>query len=461
MPKAPLVPHSYQLAAIDFIDDQPAAAIFGDCGIGKTIITLSAVSRLLTDFDIKGVLIVAPLRVARMTWPLEIEEWPEFDWMNYSLLHGPNKAERLKDNSQIFLINYEGLLWLETHLKKIKPQDWPFDMIVWDELTKMKSHTSTRFKKWKKFLRFFKRRVGLTGTPMSNGYIDLWAQFYALDIGESLGTTFTGYRNRFFEQADFMGFSFKPREGSEKIIRELIEPKTMRISAADNLDVPPLSFEDIDIKLPAEARKAYKILEKDLFVELDKGAEVEAMNAAVLSNKCLQFAGGSVYIQEETGEKWVKHIHDAKIDAMKKIRKAVKTPLLVAYSFKHERDRLLKAFPEAVVLKSGYSQSEELDILRRWNAGGISMLICHPASAGHGLNLQKGCHVGVWFSLNWSLELYQQLNARLHRQGQKSPVTYYRLLASETIDEAVATALERKDDSQAGLLKALNKYRQK
>ena len=290
---------------------------------------------------------------------------------------------------------------------------------------------------------------------MSNGYMDLWAQYYALDMGERLGTTFTGYRNRFFEQADFMGFSFKPREGSEKIIRKLIEPMTMRISAADNLDVPPLGFEDIEVKLPPEARKAYKVLEKELFVELDKGAEVEAVNAAVLSNKCLQFAGGSVYIQEETGEKWVKHIHDVKIDAMKKLRKAVKTPLLVAYSFKHERDRLLKAFPEAIVLRSGYSQAEELDILKRWNAGQIPMLICH------GLNLQKGCHVGVWFSLNWSLELYQQLNARLHRQGQKHPVTFYRLLAVDTIDEAVATALERKDRSQAGLLKALNKYRQK
>jgi SNF2 family DNA or RNA helicase len=462
MGKAPLIPHPYQSEAIDFIAGQPSTAIFGDCGIGKTIITLSAVSRMLTDFDIKGVLIVAPLRVARMTWPLEIEEWPEFDWMEYALLHGPQKAKRLRESkAPIFLINYEGLIWLAGELKRVNHKDWPFDMVVWDELTKMKSHTSSRFKKWKKFLRFFKYKVGLTGTPMSNGYLDLWAQFYSLDGGEALGTTFTGYRNRFFEQADYMGFTFKPRHGSEDLIKKLIEPMTMRISAADNLDVPPLTFEDVEVKLPTEAKKAYKILEKELFVELDKGEEVEAVNAAVLSNKCLQFAGGSVYIQEENGNRFVKHIHDVKIDAIKKIRKQVKTPLLVAYSFKHERDRLLEAFPEAEVLKSGYSQAEELDILKRWNDGKISMLICHPASAGHGLNLQGGCCVGVWFSLNWSLELYQQFNARLHRQGQKHPVTFYRLLAVDTIDEAVATSLERKDDSQAGLLKALNKYRQK
>jgi len=452
--------HDYQQTGRDFIEEKQNCAIFGDCGIGKTIICLQAISDLLCDLEIRGVLIVAPLRVARITWPLEIQEWEEFRGLKYTILRGKNKLKNLKSQADIYLINYEGLLWLEEELKKTNCKKWPFDMVIWDELTRMKGHGSRRFKLWKKLLKYFKYKVGLTGTPMSNGYLDLWAQMYCVDQGASLGTTITGYRNRFFHQAGYMGYELKLNPGAEQVIQDLVKDRALRIQAEGNIDVPPLSFEDHYLTLPTNAKKQYKALEKELFVELDNGEELEVMNASALSNKCLQFAGGSVYrYDEERDVNEVIPIHDVKINELKKIRKSTKKPLLVAYMFKHELAKIKEAFPEAVLLKSGYSDTKELKIQKDWNDGKISMLVCHPASAGHGLNLQKGSHIGVWYTLNWSLELYQQLNARLHRQGQKDPVVFHRLIMSDTVDEAVATSLERKDKTQSSLLKALHMYR--
>ena len=456
---APLVLHKYQRQASDFINSSTGCAIFGDCGVGKTIITLTSISELLTDFSAKGVLLVAPLRVARLTWPLEIEEWSEFNWMKYQTLHGPNKVKNLSKSAQIYIINYEGLDWLEPWMAKNNHKKWPFDVVVWDELTKLKNPSSSRFKKFKKFLRFFSHRVGLTGTPTPNGYMDLWSQMFAVDLGESLGKTFTGYKDRFFHPRGAWSYDYDLNEGAERIIQSLISPVSMRISAEDHLNVPPLTITDIDVDLPKSAMTKYNEFERDMFVEIAKGETLEAPTAAVLSNKCLQLAGGSVYLEDEDGSRRVTRVHDVKLEALKVLRSKIKGPMIVAYSFKHERDIIMASFPQAVALKGGMSIEREQSIQRDWDAGKIDMLIVHPASAGHGLNLQKSCKYGVWYSLSWSLELYQQLIARIHRQGQKSPVEFFRIIARDTLDEAVSVSLGRKKNTQDSLLSALRKYR--
>jgi SNF2 family DNA or RNA helicase len=453
--------HTYQVEAVNFIKNNNEVAVFGDCGIGKTIICLQAISDLLLNFEAKGVLIIAPLRVARMTWPLEILERKEFNWLKYSILHGVNKEKNFNENSLIYIINYEGLTWLDSILSKMNYKNWPFDVVIYDELTKMKNPSSKRFKRWRKFVKFFNKRIGLTGTPTANGYLDLWAQFFCLDIGESLGQTFTSYRNRFFYQTGYQGYQYKVRDRAEQEIQNIISPVTLRISSKDYLNLPDLNFEDIELSMPERLMEQYKTLENELFVELDKENSVEAVNAAVLSNKCLQFASGSIYLtNDETQKRYVENIHDIKINALKKIVKTTSQPILVGYSFKHELEKILKHFPYALTLSSKDSQNEELTTQKLWNEGKIKMLVCHPAAVAHGLNLQNGSNIGVWFSLNWSLELYQQFIARLWRQGQNKPVTFYRLIMKDTIDEAVATALESKSKSQTSLLQALNLYRQ-
>ncbi|QDP54345.1 MAG: hypothetical protein Unbinned6354contig1000_48 [Prokaryotic dsDNA virus sp.] len=493
-------PHDYQHDSAQFVINNPISGLFADCGVGKTAITLHAINELADRAECKGVLIVAPLRVSRIVWPLEIYKWDNFNWMTCQILEGgglpvsnyrmavdaegrpvlsgaeevaareeyelnhkkllkeamKRKASALKSKAFIFTINYEGLMWLGEVLKKTPVEKWPFDTLVWDELTKMKSPSSKRFKRWKRLVSKFDRVIGLTGTPVPKSIGDLFGQICVLDGGERLGTSFTAFQDRYFYKEDYMGYHWVPHDWAEEKINEKIHDIIHRVKAADHLDTPPATVRDLNVKLSTKNRKEYDELEKQMFLDIE-GAEIEALNAASLMNKCVQYAAGSVYYGE--GAEWVS-THDRKIEELKRIQAAHKgQPLLVAYSFKHEAEKLRQAFPEAEFLKSGMTPEQEQDLQRRWDAGLIKMLVCHPASAGHGLNLQYGGHIAVWLTLNWSLELYLQFNKRVDRQGQTIPPIIYRIITENTVDEVIASTLEEKEVNQIHILKALELYK--
>lgn len=446
--------HPYQKEAFDFITSRPYSALFLDMGLGKTLITLKAIERLIIDMEVKAVLIVAPLRVARLTWPMEIAKWPELSWLSYTILHGSKKSDRLKGSNFVYLINYEGLVWLAEELKKMPVEKWPFDMIIWDELTKMKASGTQRFKKVKQLLPKFKRRLGLTGTPAPNGLADLYGQMYVVDCGESLGTSSNRFMMRYFKK-DYMGFSWEPLPHAAEQINRAIAPRVLCMTAKDKLGKASPTFETVELTFTKDLEKQYQKLEKDLFVQLES-ADIEVFNAAALTNKCLQFASGAAY----DADKRFHQIHDLKIDALKDVIETHKKPILVAYNFQFEREKLKAAFGEKVeFLGSGLPETKEQDIIKRWNEGKVPMLACHPASAGHGLNLQHGSNILVWLTLNWSLELYAQMNARIDRQGQKEQPIIYHFVVKNTVDELVLESLNNKDKTQTSMVNALKLYR--
>ena len=437
--------HEYQKYSIDYILDHPTSALFLDCGLGKTVIALSAIFDLTLDsFQIRKVLIIAPLRVARDTWPAEVEKWDHLYGLTYSVAVG-TEAERkaaLLQKAQVFLINRENVPWL------IEGSGLPFDydMVVVDELSSFKSHQAKRFKSLMKVRPGIQRVVGLTGTPSANGLMDLWAEFRLLDLGQRLGRFIGNYRNTYFvpdKRNQQMVFSYKPKPGAEQAIYNQISDITISMKNTDYLKLPKLVMNEINVKLSEAEWQHYQTLKAELVLSLN-GKEIDAVNAAALSGKLLQLANGAVY--DENGG--VAHIHECKIDALEDIIEAANgKPVLIAYWFKHDRTRILDRFP-----------AEQLDgeeSIRRWNAGKIPVALIHPASAGHGLNLQAGGSTLVWFSLTWSLELYQQTNARLWRQGQKETVVIHHLVAKNTIDEDVMSALAKKDAGQAALLQAV------
>ena len=437
--------HEYQKYSIDYILDHPTSALFLDCGLGKTVIALSAIFDLTLDsFQIRKVLIIAPLRVARDTWPAEAEKWDHLIGLTYSVAVG-TEAERkaaLLQKAQVYLINRENVPWL------IEGSGLPFDydMVVIDELSSFKSHQAKRFKSLMKVRPGIQRVVGLTGTPSANGLMDLWAEFRLLDLGQRLGRFIGNYRNTYFvpdKRNQQMVFSYKPKPGAEQAIYNQISDITISMKNTDYLKLPKLVMNEINVKLSEAEWQHYQTLKAELVLSLN-GKEIDAVNAAALSGKLLQLANGAVY--DENGG--VAHIHECKIDALEDIIEAANgKPVLIAYWFKHDRTRILDRFP-----------AEQLDgeeSIRRWNAGKIPVALIHPASAGHGLNLQAGGSTLVWFSLTWSLELYQQTNARLWRQGQKETVVIHHLVAKNTIDEDVMSALAKKDAGQAALLQAV------
>jgi len=457
-------PHPYQQEGIDFIMDKGSCALFFDMGLGKTVVCLKAIQKLFyEEAAIKGVLVVAPKRVMTLTWPLEIEKWDISQWVDYVIVHGKKKEQLLNTPAHIYLTNYESLTWLGEQLDQM--DEWPFDLIIFDEITKMKSHNSIRFKKFRYKANKIPYKIGLTGTPMPKNLLDLWAQFRMLDDGKRLGTSFTLFRRKYFYQDDYHGFKFSTTPENEKIIHKLISDITLRISEGDVLDVPPMNVEDIELDMPKRARKDYKILEREMFVELESGDEVEVFNAAALSNKCMQFTGGAIYHPQEFTEEgkkikrtWMR-IHEVKMDALKEVYNREEAPLLVAYSFRHEMERILKEYPEAQHMSSHLSKKKERQLLDDWNNGEVQMLVCHPDSAGHGLNLQAGSNRALWFSMNWRLDLTMQLNKRLCRQGQTKPVTITRLIMQNTVDEVVATILENREENQESLFRALMRYK--
>ncbi|MGI6649879.1 MAG: SNF2-related protein [Bacillota bacterium] len=438
-------PHEYQDYATRFILEHPIAAVLLEMGLGKSVITLTAIFDLTLDsFEIRKVLVIAPLRVARDTWPAEIEKWDHLRGLTCSVAIG-SEAQRkaaLKKRAQVYIINRENVNWLVN--KSGLPFD--FDMVVIDELSSFKDNGSKRFKALRKVRPGVRRIVGLTGTPSANGLMDLWAEIGILDMGQRLGRYITHFRNNYFmpdKRNQQMVFSYKPRPGAEEAIYRLISDITISMKNTDYLKLPELVMNEIPVWLADKEQKIYDTMKRDLVLSLE-GREIDALNAASLSNKLLQMANGAVYADDGS----VAKIHDRKLDALEDIIEAANgKPVLVAYWFKHDLERILNRFP-AEKLDSAAS-------IRRWNDGEIPLAVIHPASAGHGLNLQAGGSTLIWFGLTWSLELYQQTNARLWRQGQKDTVVIHHLVAEGTIDERVIKALKNKDNTQAALIDAV------
>ena len=435
-------PHEYQTYATKFILEHPVAAVLLEMGLGKSVITLTAIYELMLNrFELQKVLVIAPLRVARDTWPAEIEKWEHLEGLTYSVAIG-TEAERiaaLKRPAHLYLINRENVDWLIT--KSGVPFD--FDMVVIDELSSFKSHTAKRFKSLLKVRPTVKRMVGLTGTPSSNGLMDLWAEFRVLDMGQRLGRYITHYRNNFFvpdKRNQQMIFSYKPRSGAEDAIYRLISDITISMKSADFLKMPECIINEVPVALSEKEWSVYQALKEDMVVDL-KDEEIDAVNAAALSGKLLQMPNGAVYNEK----KEVIHIHDRKLDALEDlIEGANGKPVLVAYWYNHDLQRIKERF---LVREIKTSQD-----IKDWNNGDIPVAVIHPASAGHGLNIQFGGSTIIWFGLTWSLELYQQTNARLWRQGQNDTVVIHHIIAKDTIDEDVMKALRKKEKIQSALI---------
>lgn len=442
-------PHDYQRYAAEFIITQPVAALLLDMGLGKTSIALTAINDLLFDsfdsFEIHKVLVVAPLRVARDTWGTEIEKWEHLKNLRYSVVVG-TEQERLKalrTPADIYIINRENIQWLVEESGLI----FDFDMAVIDELSSFKNYQSKRFRAFMKVRPKLKRIVGLTGTPAGNGLIDLFAEFKLMDMGERLGRLIGQYRNIYFQPDKRNGmviYSYKPLPNAEQQIYDKISDITISMKAADHLKMPELISSECMVQLPEKEKEKYDRLKKDLILSTEDN-EVTAANAASLSNKLSQMANGAVYSDDES----IIEIHDRKLDALEDIIESMNgKPLLVAYWFKHDLERIKKRFDVREIRSS--------EDISDWNSGKIPVALIHPASAGHGLNLQSGGSTLVWFGITWSLELYQQTNARLWRQGQTADtVVIQHIIVKGTIDEQIMKALKTKDTTQAALITAV------
>ena len=423
-------PYYYQAFAENFILENPEAGLLLDMGMGKTVVSLTAADKLLNDyFAVSKVLVIAPLKPARETWPPEIKKWDHLNHLRLSMILG-SKAERIaacEREADIYVVNRENVVWLVDYYKS----KWPFDMVIIDELSSFKSSKAQRFRALKKVRKYIKRIVGLTGTPSPNGLLDLWPEMYLLDEGKALGKTLTGYRDTYFlpdKRNASTIFSWKLKDGAEEQIYEKIGKLCISMNAADYLQLPDRLFLRREFELTPEAMDLYKTLERDTLLPF-AGGDIDAPTAAVLTNKLLQAAGGAAYdqlIEEANGQ-----------------------PVLVFYAFRHERDRIMERYPEAVDIK-------EDGAVVRWNEGKIPIMLAHPASAGHGLNLQAGGHIAIWYGLPTSLELYQQANKRLHRPGQKKTVLIHHILMKGTYDYRVLDdILAPKEVRQNACLEAL------
>ena len=430
--------HDYQKYAVRFIEEHPIAALFLDMGLGKTITTLTAIHNLMFNlFAVRKVLIIAPLRVARDTWSAEIEKWEHLKPLQYSVVVGTveERLAALKKPADLYIINRENIDWLVNNTK------FDYDMVVIDELSSFKSHQSKRFKALMKVRPNVERIVGLTGTPASNGLMDLWAEFRLLDMGQRLGRFIGQYRNEYFKpdkQNGYLVYSYKPLPDAERQIYEKISDI-----------MPKLLFNEYPVQLSDTEQETYKRFKSELILEM-QDTEITAANAASLSNKLSQLANGAVY--DDTGA--VIPIHSRKLDALEDLIEAANgKPVLVAYWFKHDLERIQERLRK---LNVSYQEIQSSDSIRNWNAERLQVGLIHPASAGHGLNLQAGGSHLIWFGLTWSLELYQQTNARLWRQGQQSEtVVIQHLITKGTIDERILKALTRKEQTQTALMQAV------
>lgn len=438
-------PHEYQSYATEFILSHPISAVFLEMGLGKSVITLSAIFDLCLDsFLVCKVLVIAPLRVARDTWPAEINKWDHLKGLSYSVAVGTEKEriDALKKQSTLYIINRENVDWL-VHKSGIP---FHFDMVVIDELSSFKSYGAKRFKSLLKVRPSVKRIVGLTGTPSSNGLMDLWAEFRILDLGQRLGRYISHYRNTYFKpdkrNAQII-FSYKPLQGAEEEIYKQISDITISMKSTDYLTMPEYVSNEVFVTLSDKEWRVYSDFKEDMVANLGD-EEIDAINAAVLSGKLLQMANGAVYDSENKAHV----IHEKKLDALEDlIEGANGKPVLVAYWYKHDLERIKERFP--------VRQIQSSKDIENWNDGKIPIAVIHPASAGHGLNLQSGGSTLIWFGLTWSLELYQQTNARLYRQGQTDTVIVHHIITKNTIDEDVMLALTKKEKTQDALIDAV------
>lgn len=451
--------HSYQNRGVQHIIDNPFCALFLDMGLGKTVTTLTAIKELMDACIITNALVVAPKKVTQVTWTDEIKNWAHLQDLTISVIDGDVKHRRaaMAKKADIYAVSRDNIVWLVTEYGGIK---LPFDMVVIDELSSFKNHASKRFRAMKRVRKFIPRVVGLTGTPSPNGLIDLFAQMYLIDEGERLGKTITGYRDRFFRPDKRNGdivytYALKqPADETEKQISDLIGDITISMTAEDYLKMPDKIMLLDTVELPDKVYDNYLDFEREQVLELINSDEmITAASAAALSNKLQQYANGAIYDADRN----VKHIHDEKIEKLQEIVEAANgAPVLVAYSFIHDLDRIMNALKEYKPVKL-----EKPEHIAQWNDGKIQVLVTHPASAGHGLNLQKGGNIIVWFGNTWSLELYMQFNARLYRQGQAKPVYIHHIVSKGTVDEKIIKALSGKKETQDGLMQSIKELMEK
>lgn len=445
--------HNYQKACVEHIISHPFCGAFLDMGLGKTISTLTAINDLMFDYcEVNSVLVIAPKRVAETVWAEEAQKWEHTKHLRFSKIVGSEKQRilALKTKADIYIISRDNIAWLcSLYAAKL-----PFDMVVIDELSSFKSHQSQRFKSLRLSRPFFKRVVGLTGTPAPNGLIDLWPQMYLIDRGERLEKTITAYRNRYFRPGASNGYvvySYNLMQDSEKLIQERISDICMSMKAEDYLEMPLRTDNYIEVIMPPSLKSMYKKLERENILKLidaeSDGATINAVNAAALSNKLLQFANGALYDEEKV----IHPVHTLKLEALSEIiENSNGQPVLVAWTYQFDRDRIMEYFKK---LKP--RELKTAKDINDWNTGQIQLLLAHPASAGHGLNLQAGGNIIVWFGQTWSLELYQQFNARLYRQGQTNHVTIHHIVTKGTHDEDVIAALKSKDRKQNSLMNSI------
>lgn len=456
--------HEYQKKAVNFQCSHNNSMLWLDMGLGKTIITLTSIAHLIKNRFIKSVVIVAPIRVIKLVWMQEAAKWSHTEHLKFNVMTGTKdqRVRALLRPADIYLVNYDVLGWLSETLQTYfinKKIPIPFDGIVWDEVSKMKNSGTNRVKSFRKINNSFIWSTGLTGTPASNGYRDLHGQFLVVDKGERLGTSKTAFRTRFYKKVG--PYKEVAYEDTEATIKKLIGDITLEMSAEDYNPLPDLIINDIMIELPQQLREKYNQLEKEFFFILDSGEEVEAFNQATLTNKCIQFANGAIY--PISGLPVWEPIHDLKLEALADIiDEAQGSPVLCAYSYRSDAERIMSRFKHLdpinlTELKSGASLTTAM---HRWAIGDCPLMIGHPASMGHGIDgLQKKGHILVWYGLNWSLDLYEQFNARIRRQGQGVPVICHRLLTRDTLEQAQALALDEKASTQAALRSAVKQYR--
>jgi SNF2 family DNA or RNA helicase len=475
--------HEYQKECVLHMLYHDDSMLWLQMGLGKTVTTLTTIVERMRAGQVKKVLIFGPLRVVQSVWDRECKRWEHTAHLRCSVLHGTKekRTRALFVDADIFLCNYENMNWLaETlnHYYVSQGKPLPFQMVVYDEVSKLKNSTSMRIAGgkrdridkfgtahaikipgWRKLINLFQYRVGLTGTPATNGYLDLHGQYLAVDGGKRLGEHVTHFKNSYFS-SDFKGWKYTPTEEGKKWIEYHIADITKKMDAKDYLDLPACQVINVMVDLPEQAVKAYKEVEKYLFTKLDSGTEIEVFSRNSVSNKCLQFCNGSPYLSSESHD--YESLHDAKMDALEDIlEEAAGKPVLCSYTFLSDAERIMKRFKAYKPVNLTKTPSKQTArVIDDWNAGKIGLLLGHPASMGHGIDgLQESGSIVVWFGLNWSLELYDQMNGRINRQGQKQPVSIIRILCNDTIDLAVADSIERKTDSQEGLKAAIDRYR--
>jgi len=456
--------HEYQRNMVNFQCTRPNSMIWADMGLGKSVVTLTSIAHLLNTGFLRGVVIVAPIRVIRLVWRQEAARWSHTKHLTFSMLTGTRdqRTRALLRPANVYLINFENLQWLAETLATYytgKDKPLPFNGVVWDEISKCKNSSTQRVKAVKKILPHFDWTTGLTGTPASNGYKDLHGQYLVVDRGQRLGTSKTAFRGRFYKKAG--PYKEVPYEGAENEIKQLIGDITLEMSAEDYNKLPDIVVNDINIEMPENLRTLYDRMEKEFFIQLDSGKQVEMFNQAALTNKCLQFANGAMY--PVAGMPLWEPIHDLKLEALEEIiDEAQGQQVLCAYGYRSDAERIMKRFAELrpINLTECKSEASLNNAMARWASGDCPLMIGHPASMGHGIDgLQKRGHIVVWYGLNWSLDLYDQMNARIRRQGQGAPVICHRILMLDTLDQAQALALSEKASTQAGLRNAVKQYR--